>query len=325
MLMGFMLPMTIVMTLFLVLALGFGVNIAMRGINGDEQVMEFFGDLLEESTDADGNFDFQDYMESLSGNLDNLPTELYITLACVYLATFAVGFVCIPICLRQMENRRKFITLGMRGTRRVGKFFFGWLIGAAAVVVPFLVSAALAGIPIRLNPEIGLNGRWLLPNVFGLLFFCVQGSFEELIFRGWSFTTLGKRHGRMLSIVLSSVVFASLHYSLTPESLLSVLNAFLLGCLFCLMTLKTGDIFFACGFHAMWNYLQFTLSSGFSDAGGWLERSEALSEMANGTLAFVVLECCVVAALVIAALLYRRRVQRDGGMAYQPLPRALRV
>ena len=314
--MGFLLPMCIVLAALIGL-----LSFATIGMVASSDASNAFSQYeMEDWASGWDNWSFD--VENF--DLSDLPPPVYAAVAVVYLLTFAVAFLFIRLCLRQAE-KRKFATLGLRGRGRLPRFLLGWALAILAVLLPFVLAALFTRTPLQWNPNVGLHREWLLPNGLGLLFFCVQGSFEELIFRGWSLTTLGRFGRRLPAVLISSAVFASLHYALTLTSLLSVLNAFVLGCLFCLMTLWSGDIFLSCGFHAMWNYLQMCLVGGFVKEGGWLLRSPAVESMEKSTSMIWAIIGCMAAATVVVAVRYRKKIRRESGAALQPLPAAMHV
>lgn len=240
--------------------------------------------------------------------MDRFMQENMPFIAAFFLVTFALAIPFLLLFTRHAEQR-KFRTLGLRGKGMGGKFLLGALGGALASMIPFFAGAVALRAPLSFNPAIGLRWEWVLPQLLALCFFCLQGSFEELFFRGWSFTTLGKRFGRWRAVVVSSLVFGSLHFMLSVDSLLNVVNAFSLGIFFCVLSMHTGDIAMACGFHAIWNYFQITLLTGLGQ-GGWFVAGAAMeSEAIYGyiTIAWSAL------LAVLAVLFYSRKVRRDRG------------
>lgn len=242
---------------------------------------------------------------------ENLPF-----IAVFFLVTFALAIPFLLLFTRHVE-KRKFHTLGFRGKGKVGRFLLGWLGGALASLIPFFAAAVALRTPLRFNPAIGLRAEWLLPQLLALAFFCVQGSFEELFFRGWSFTTLGKRFGRWRAVVVSSLVFACLHFAFSLDSLLSIINAFSLGVFFCVLSMQTGDIAMACGFHAVWNYFQITLLTGLGQGGWFVAGAEMAGEASYGYI--TIAWSALLAALAVLA--YCRKVagaRKAPGAVAQP-------
>lgn len=262
--------------------------------------------------------EMQDWLSNLE--LSDLPGSFFALVAALYLLSFAIGIPLIVLCLHKIE-KRKFATIGIRGKKRGLHFLCGMLIGIVVLLIPAFLSTIISGQTFRLNPNI-TSADVLRPLLLAFLFFAVQGSYEELVFRGWSFTALGRCRGRAFSLLLSSLVFGSMHFSgLSSASWFSVANAFLLGCLLCMLTLWTGDIFLSCGLHAMWNLLQTMLVEGFTKAGGLLDPS--LKEALSGNTYLLLMEGMVVLLFAVLAILYSRKVKREDGMVLEPLPPAV--
>lgn len=85
------------------------------------------------------------------------------------------------------------------------------------------------------------------------------GFVEEAIFRGFLLTTLEWRMGRRFAIIVPSVLFGIVHVMGRPMDVGSfvqmVVAVSLVGILFSLITLETGNIWNAALIHAMWNMI----------------------------------------------------------------------
>jgi len=95
------------------------------------------------------------------------------------------------------------------------------------------------------------------------LAFLVQASCEEFIFRGWALPVIASRHGRILGVVGSTVLFTLGHASNirpSPELFLGLVNVFLSGLFLALYAVRGRSLWGPCGWHAAWNWL---LSVGF--------------------------------------------------------------
>ena len=129
---------------------------------------------------------------------------------------------------------------------------FGWQ-GAmtAALAVTSIVLAAVA-----------VGGTWTLdlstmlhpgPAIAGLLVTAVLAAGEELLFRGVIFQALNERFGAAAAVLATSVPFGLAHV-LNPEaSLLSVVNTVLAGIALGAMVVAFRSLWYAIGFHVVWN------------------------------------------------------------------------
>lgn len=103
----------------------------------------------------------------------------------------------------------------------------------------------------------------LVPLVVLLLGFIVQGSTEEIIFRGWLMGLIASRHGLVLAVIVNSLLFGLVHAgNIAPsrELVLSLVNIALFGVFISLYAAREGSIWGVCGWHAAWNWF---LGTGF--------------------------------------------------------------
>jgi hypothetical protein len=92
-----------------------------------------------------------------------------------------------------------------------------------------------------------------------LLGFGLQSSVEELLFRGWLLSVLAKKFNVLVAVIVSSALFALLHFTPGEPWLVSVCD-FAFGVFACAWALRTGSIVGVMGWHAGWNWL---LAAGF--------------------------------------------------------------
>lgn len=89
---------------------------------------------------------------------------------------------------------------------------------------------------------------------------CFIGAFgEELFVRGYLYGYLKHNLGVLVSISVSSVIFAILHLARSGFDIIAFFTLFLAGILFAFMREKTGQIWLPFGFHFAWNYISGTL------------------------------------------------------------------
>jgi membrane protease YdiL (CAAX protease family) len=81
---------------------------------------------------------------------------------------------------------------------------------------------------------------------------------EELLFRGWIFTSLRAQFGLFVSLLITSGIFASLHYEKTHIYALAV---FPIGLCLGLMRERAGSLKASISFHAFYNALAFCLAA----------------------------------------------------------------
>ena len=143
-------------------------------------------------------------------------------------------------------------------------FWIGILVGFLAI------SGALLGIfawhGFRLT-GLAIHGKTiLLATVLWGVAMVVVGLAEEFAFRGYLQFTLTTGMGFWPSAFLLSGLFGLAHAGNPGESKFGLLSVVLFGLLFCLFLRRTGNLWWAVGFHAGWDWGQ-TFFYGVSDSG----------------------------------------------------------
>jgi uncharacterized protein len=87
------------------------------------------------------------------------------------------------------------------------------------------------------------------------------GLFEEFLFRGYTFYRLSRRMGFWPSAAALSLGFGAIHLLNAGESWIGLAGVVAIGFFFCLTLYRTGNLWFAVGFHAFWDWGQTYLYS----------------------------------------------------------------
>ena len=90
--------------------------------------------------------------------------------------------------------------------------------------------------------------------VFWAVFFLIVGFYEEFFTRGYTQFTLTEAVGFWPAAILLSLGFGALHLENPGESWVGILGAMVIGFFFCLTLRRTGNLWFAIGFHASWDW-----------------------------------------------------------------------
>jgi len=158
-------------------------------------------------------------------------------LAFLLLPFAATGAVVLAWVL--LVERRALATIGLGRAGAAAGFVRGLIIGMATifgVVAAIWIAGgydAIAYAKAFESPD-ALKSMGLL-----LLAFVVQASVEEIVFRGWMLSAIARKFNVIVAIVLTSAVFALLHYA--PGQLWFVtLNVFLFAVFACAWALRTG-------------------------------------------------------------------------------------
>jgi membrane protease YdiL (CAAX protease family) len=96
--------------------------------------------------------------------------------------------------------------------------------------------------------------------------FLLVGLFEEFLFRGYPQFTLTQGCGFWFAAILMSAVFAWAHSGNPGENPLGLLSVAVAGMIFCVSLRGTGNLWFAVGMHAAWDWGE-TYFFGVADSG----------------------------------------------------------
>jgi hypothetical protein len=157
-------------------------------------------------------------------------------------------------------ERRSFSDYGLpwRAAFR-GRFWQGTIWGLVSFTATILCIAALKGFSFG---HIALAGRTLIQQavLWGVVFILV-GISEEFLFRGYALFTLAHGIGFWPAAFVISTVFGLVHLNNGGEAWTGVPQIFVISMLFCLTLRRTGNLWFAVGMHAGWDYAETYLFS----------------------------------------------------------------
>ena len=185
-------------------------------------------------------------------------TDRWDQLAYILFATFGCGAVLVFLWIRFFE-RRPLSTIGFNadGLKRFGR---GYAIGLGFLLAAVGIIWALGGYSVETGGafQSAAVGAAMVPIAVLMLGFIVQGSTEEIFFRGWLMQLIASRHGLWLAIVINSVLFGLMHGANIPPSkelFMGLLNIALFGVFISLYAAREGSLWGVCGWHAAWNWL----------------------------------------------------------------------
>jgi len=181
-----------------------------------------------------------------NGPLASLWSFLVTESLLVAIAMAPALFMC------RLENRH----FGAYGLPREGAFAKNFWVGAIwgflAISVLLMVMRALGLVSID---GLSLHGIRVLKFAgFWGVMFLVVGFREEFLFRGYSLFTLTDGVGFWPAVLLMSGFFGYVHNSNSGESWLGLLGVVAIGLFFCLTLRRTGNLWFAVGMHAAWDW-----------------------------------------------------------------------
>jgi membrane protease YdiL (CAAX protease family) len=167
---------------------------------------------------------------------------------------FAFIFISLVVILwSRCVEKSPWLGLGFTKKGAGKDFLLGWGIGATMLTTCTLIMWGLGAIEFTSTQfSIKLLGEFFVL----ILAWSIQGTTEEILSRGWMFSSLSAKHTIPVGILISSLFFTFLHLGNHAISLIPLLDLTLFGVLTCLMMLKTGNIWKIGGLHAAWNCFQ---------------------------------------------------------------------
>jgi len=154
--------------------------------------------------------------------------------------------------MSRLEKRRPGV-YGLPWLGAFGKLFWqGVLAGFAEISVLMALIAAWGGYSFGGLAVHGLElARWAC---FWALLFVVVGLFEEFLFRGYAQYTLGAGIGFWPAALLLSALFGAAHLRNRGEGWVGALSILEVGIVLCLTLRRTGNLWFAVGLHASFDF-----------------------------------------------------------------------
>ncbi len=156
------------------------------------------------------------------------------------------------LAMARLEGR-PFGDFGLPARRAFGKnFWVGALWGIVSLTVLMLalrgVGAFDLGTPALHGPRI-----WKFAAYYAVLFL-LTGLFEDFLMRGYSQWVLSQGLNFWPAAALLSAAFGAIHGTNPGEAKTGMVAAGLIGFFFCLTLRRTGDLWWAVGFHMAWDW-----------------------------------------------------------------------
>ena len=179
---------------------------------------------------------------------------LTYTLVAAFGATAAMVFAWARFFERRGPSALGFNAQGPK------RFVRGYLVGLGFLAAVVGIIWAAGGYTIEGPGAFGAAsvGAALLPIVILMLGFIIQGSTEEILFRGWLMQVIASRHGLWAGILGNALLFGLAHASnIEPsrELYVGLANIALFGLFISLYAAREGSLWGVCGWHAAWNWL----------------------------------------------------------------------
>ncbi len=183
---------------------------------------------------------------SFQTHLNNAWSRLTVE-TCMALAAIVPAFVMARI------DRQPFGNFGLPARRAFGRnFWVGALWGIGSLSVLMLILRARGGFEFG---TLALHGPriWKFAAYYAL-FFLITGFFEDFLMRGYSQWVLARGINFWPAAAFLSFAFGYIHGRNPGETTIGLVAAGLIGFFFCLTLRRTGDLWWAIGFHMAWDW-----------------------------------------------------------------------
>ncbi|MFY9908512.1 MAG: type II CAAX endopeptidase family protein [Candidatus Sulfotelmatobacter sp.] len=159
----------------------------------------------------------------------------------------------LPALILARVERRAWRAYGLPLRNAFGKLFWiGALWGFASITV---LLVGMYDLRLVNFGHLAIHGARILKfALFWGLFFLLVGLFEEFLLRGYSQFTLTRAIGFWPTAIFLSCLFGLIHSQNAGEQWPGLLAAAAIGLFFCLTLQRTGNLWFAVGFHAAWDW-----------------------------------------------------------------------
>jgi len=167
--------------------------------------------------------------------------------AAAFLAAVVASLV---VCWLQGRRLRE---LGFAGDGALRQVLWGAFWG---LVAPTALVGAIAAFGGFTFGTVAMSGQRLATYAIAwLVAFIGVGAAEEAGFRGTPQITLGETIGPWPAAIVISAIFGAVHYFLKPgENLADAASVTLLGLFMAFTVIRSGSIWYAAGFHALFDY-----------------------------------------------------------------------
>lgn len=171
------------------------------------------------------------------------------------ISSFILVYIILWVWLKFVE-KRPFWTLGYELKDAVKQYTRGFLFG----MLMFVGSVAILGAFGSVAFESGNPSQQGVAAIGGVILvligWIIQGGAEEVLIRGWVLPVIGARYKAWIGLLVSSLIFATLH-GLNPNlSVIALINLALFGVFAGLYAMREGSMWGISALHSVWNWVQ---------------------------------------------------------------------
>ena len=162
----------------------------------------------------------------------------------------------------------------------------GWRELAWGLVGGVVMISLMLGILLMMGEYRFVSVRPSMAIVWGFLLFVAVALGEEILVRGVFQRLIARRYGMGWAILIPSFLFAAMHLFNPSIAVLPIINIFLAGVMFGVITYKTSNLWAAIGLHTTWNFTMGNIYgievSGIDLGQGFIHTQLVQETMMNG-------------------------------------------
>ena len=213
--------------------------------------------------------------------------------------TIAVSIFSWKVIIKQpLKN------MGLKSLKKHGKeLVHGIGLGALSITLVFIFIVATGNAKVTSWTPLFSGDTFLY-----LILYIFVGFAEEILGRGYIISVMRQTRNIPLMVSVSAVVFSLMHIFNSSFSIIPFINIVLIGVVFSLMYIWSGNLWMCIGYHIAWNYFQGNVF-GFSVSGmqgkGIITTIYSENNIINGG-GFGPEGGLAVTAIIIAGLLFVR-------------------
>lgn len=178
----------------------------------------------------------------------------FLELAILTLAV-AVASVVVTVGFVTLVDKRPIWTLGLsRQGSWAAELGVGVLIPVISITLLFFITYWLGWIKLPPASKHPSHDGAVLVILQSVILFVGVAIEEEITMRGYLFQTLETGYGKMAAVIVSSIVFASMHLTNPGAGFIPWVGILLAGLIFSYAYLKTRRLWLPIGIHFGWNF-----------------------------------------------------------------------
>jgi membrane protease YdiL (CAAX protease family) len=161
-----------------------------------------------------------------------------------------IGMLGVVWLYRKYIDKKSFKSLGFDFSNYRNDFITGIISGFGLIASGFVILMLMGKLSIS---DVSFN--WLL--IVGyILLFSIAALNEEIMIRGYILNNLFQSMNKYVALIISSLLFASMHLANANITFLSVTNIFLAGILLGIYYVQKQNLWLPISLHFSWNFFQ---------------------------------------------------------------------